>query len=553
MISDGVLSAKTKLAGGAATGLAYFVCSLFLAPLVADANSAMPMWIPSGIAAAGSVIFGLWVAPFVFVGSLLAALQSSAPPLSVAMATAAAIEVAVFHVLIRGSWRVGTVPAGLGRTIGIGSAMVLAPLVTAVVGIAYVALANTLTQSVLLMFAMRWMSEVAGIGTLASIAILWMVPSQVTSVVQRIEATGAVIITVLAAGLLYWIQLPQPVLRAVPFVFLPLFTWIAFRCEARGMALTVAAVSVISTVATMAGRGPFAGVALDESMLALNIVISVFTITSLALAVLVSDHRRSLAALESARSELESAAEAKDRFLANMSHELRTPLNSVIGFSDMLLSGMVGELEDEQVRQVGMINNSGRHLLSLVNDILDLACITSTQVTVESEEFDLRDVTQSVVDAVRPMAVQKGLTLDLAFDVPDGTIATDRRKVSQILLNLVSNAVKFTDSGAVVLRVSCNGEDGVIFSVTDSGIGIPEDDIGHVFEEFHQLTTREAGKPEGTGLGLAISLRLARMLGGRMAVDSHVGVGSTFTFLLPARLCAATECPEVDSLVAPAR
>jgi len=552
MISDRLPSVKSRLVGGVATGLAYFTLSSHFFPLVSGANAAAPMWIPSGIAAAGAVVFGLWVVPFVFLGSLLAALRTSPVPISGMMAFAAAFEIIVFNWLLRRAWAAGTVPRGLGRALGIGGAMVLAPLSTAVIEVAHLAISNTITDLPALNFARWWLSEVAGIGAISGIAILWTLPLRTKPTAQRIEAASAIAVTIAAAAVLYWIPLPQPVSRAVPFVFLPLFTWIAFRCEARSMGITIAIVSIISTVATMAGHGPFAGVALDDSLLALNLVISVFAFSSLALAVLVADHKRSLAALEAARMELESAARAKDHFLANMSHELRTPLNSVIGFSDMLLSGLVGELEEEQARQVGMINNSGRHLLSLVNDILDLSRIASGRVSVEPEEFRPREVAESVLDAVRPMAAKKNLAVDLEFEIPDEAIATDRRKVHQVLLNLVGNAVKFTDVGGVVLRVECDDDSSIIFSVKDSGIGIREDDLSHVFEEFSQLASHEAGKPEGTGLGLAISLRLARILGGDMSVASQVGVGSTFTFSLPAVLCCEPAGCEHESLVAPA-
>jgi signal transduction histidine kinase len=237
--------------------------------------------------------------------------------------------------------------------------------------------------------------------------------------------------------------------------------------------------------------------------------------------------------LRRAYREVETASAAKDQFLANMSHELRTPLNSIIGFSDMLLAGLVGDIDAEQTRQVGMINNSGRHLLSLVNDVLDLSRIESGRVRVELEEFDLREAVDAVIEAVRPMAEEKGLSLELDLEGPDALITTDRRKASQILLNLVGNAIKFTDDGTVVLRVSSNHRNGVSFSVSDTGVGIPEGDLGHVFEEFHQLASADAARPEGTGLGLAISLRLARVLGGELAATSEVGVGSTFTFWLP--------------------
>ncbi len=246
---------------------------------------------------------------------------------------------------------------------------------------------------------------------------------------------------------------------------------------------------------------------------------------------LVSERTREL---ELAYAELEAASAAKDQFLANMSHELRTPLNSIIGFSDMLLSGLVGTMDVEQERQIGMINTSGKQLLELVNDVLDLSRIEAGQIRAETEEFELTPLLESVVESLRPAALGKGL--ELRVEVEDGpcVIATDRRKVRQILLNLVGNAVKFTDTGEVVLRAECTSRDTVAFSVSDTGLGIVPSELGRIFDQFVQIAPPDEAKPSGTGLGLAISLRLARILGGDLTVTSSVGEGSVFTLTLPA-------------------
>ncbi|PKQ36750.1 MAG: hypothetical protein CVT59_11005 [Actinobacteria bacterium HGW-Actinobacteria-1] len=240
------------------------------------------------------------------------------------------------------------------------------------------------------------------------------------------------------------------------------------------------------------------------------------------------------AELQRAYRELEAASAAKDQFTANMSHELRTPLNSIIGFSDMLLSGLVGGLDAEQERQIGMINTSGRHLLELVNDVLDLSRIESGNVHVEPEEFELAPLLESVIESLRPAAEAKHLDLSVECSTPVTVLKSDRRKVRQILLNLVGNAVKFTDVGSVVLRVAWDGRETVRFAVADTGVGIPLQELGEVFSEFHQVAPHDEAKPSGTGLGLAISLRLARILGGDLVVESAIGEGSTFTFTLPA-------------------
>ena len=231
--------------------------------------------------------------------------------------------------------------------------------------------------------------------------------------------------------------------------------------------------------------------------------------------------------------QLEEASEAKTRLLSNMSHELRTPLNSVIGFSTILLQGMAGPLNDEQARQIQMIKRGGQALLSLVNDILDLSRVEAGVTQLECSDFAVDEVLGHLVESMRPSAEERGLTLSLVQTCPGLTMHCDQGKVSQILLNLMSNAVKFTDSGSV--EVSCEaGEEDVWFRVKDTGIGIPQEEISLIMEDFHQVDRIDDGmKPAGTGLGLAISWRLAEMMGGSLSVQSRLGEGSTFTLLVP--------------------
>ena len=229
---------------------------------------------------------------------------------------------------------------------------------------------------------------------------------------------------------------------------------------------------------------------------------------------------------------LEDATRAKSDFLASMSHELRTPLNSIIGFSDILMKGLAGELNEEQSKQVGMINNSGRHLLGLVNRVLDLAKIESGVVRSAVHEVDVSEVVRRVFESVRPLAEEKGLELyyDLEPEVP--LIETDDVHVGQILLNLMGNAIKFTREGHVRLSV-VSRDSSVCVSVEDTGPGIPPQDLERVFDEFYQVKEHGVVKASGTGLGLAISRRLAEALGARIELVSTVGEGSTFTLVLP--------------------
>ena len=232
--------------------------------------------------------------------------------------------------------------------------------------------------------------------------------------------------------------------------------------------------------------------------------------------------------------ELESASRHKSEFLANMSHELRTPLNAILGFSEVLSQRMFGEINDKQAEYLGDILESGQHLLSLINDILDLSKIEAGRMELEPSDFALPGAIENTLVLVRERAQRRGIRLTHAFDPHLGTIRADERKVKQVLLNLLSNALKFTpEGGRIDVRAALR--DGVAeVSVTDTGIGISPEDQEAVFEEFRQVGTASK-KVEGTGLGLAISKKFIELHGGKIWVTSQVGTGSTFAFTLPLR------------------
>ncbi|MDO8962921.1 MAG: ATP-binding protein [Coriobacteriia bacterium] len=243
--------------------------------------------------------------------------------------------------------------------------------------------------------------------------------------------------------------------------------------------------------------------------------------------------------------ELSLATLAKSEFLASMSHELRTPLNSIIGFSGVLLQGLAGEVPDEQREQIRMINNAGKHLLSLINDILDLSKIEAGRMEVVPTTFSLDDLVQDTLESVRPLAAERGLALSSEIRGDDAAVCTDSDRLRQIVLNLVGNAVKFTEEGSVVVATDVTDPDVVSVSVMDTGPGIGEDDLERIFEEFVQAPASPTTK--GTGLGLPISRRMAALLGGSVGVTSELGRGSTFTVVVPRRRFA--ECiddPPVD-------
>jgi protein-histidine pros-kinase len=250
----------------------------------------------------------------------------------------------------------------------------------------------------------------------------------------------------------------------------------------------------------------------------------------------VSDRRQIEQALRDKNLELEAASQAKDRFLATMSHELRTPLNAILGFTGTLLMKLPGPLTADQEHQLRTIQGSARHLLLLINDLLDLAKIESGKVELNFEPLESQAILREVATALRPLAETKGLRFTLDLPPQPVMVASDRRALSQIIINLTSNAIKFTEAGEV--RVAARrlpGDAGpvVAFTVQDTGIGIHPADQARLFQAFAQIDPSDR-RHEGSGLGLHVSQRLADLLGGRIELDSAPGQGSRFALLVPA-------------------
>ena len=230
--------------------------------------------------------------------------------------------------------------------------------------------------------------------------------------------------------------------------------------------------------------------------------------------------------------QLEAANRHKSEFLANMSHELRTPLNAIIGFSEVLLERMFGELNDKQAEYLDDILTSGRHLHSLINDILDLSKVEAGRMELDLATFDLPLALDNALTLVRERAARHGIALDLSVDQRIDSLVGDERKIKQVLLNLLSNAVKFTPEGGRITLKAALADGSVEISVTDTGVGIAPEDQDAIFEEFRQVGA-DSAKREGTGLGLTLAKRFVELHGGRIWVKSEVGKGSTFAFTLP--------------------
>jgi protein-histidine pros-kinase len=257
----------------------------------------------------------------------------------------------------------------------------------------------------------------------------------------------------------------------------------------------------------------------------------------------ITEQKRIELSLQEKNVELEKANQAKDNFLATMSHELRTPLNAIIGFTGTLLMRLPGPLTADQEKQLRTVQGSARHLLSLINDLLDLAKIESGKVELHPETILCQGVIQDVVMSLKPQAVAKRLELNFRPPPGDLPVRADRRALSQILLNLINNAIKFTEAGSITVDVERKKTDrgtAIEFRVADTGIGIRSEDQVKLFRAFSQVYDTGKRRQEGSGLGLHLSAKLAELMGGQITFQSEHARGSTFTFTLEER---DTPCP----------
>lgn len=249
----------------------------------------------------------------------------------------------------------------------------------------------------------------------------------------------------------------------------------------------------------------------------------------------ISHEREAAETLRHAMQRAQEADRIKSAFLATMSHELRTPLNSIIGFTGILMQGLAGPLNEEQHKQLGMVQNSSRHLLSLINDVLDISKIEAGQLELSITPFDLRASLEKILTLVTPIAQQKKIALQMKLGQDLGEMHTDQRRLEQIVINLLNNAIKFTEQGSVTLDCY-RQQERYLLRVVDTGIGMRQEELSRIFQPFHQVESGLARAHEGTGLGLAICKRLVARMGGTISVESQPGEGSVFIVSLPQQL-----------------
>jgi signal transduction histidine kinase len=516
-----------------------------------------PIYPPAGIAAAASFIFGPRILPAVFVGQFLNGFPLLAEP-QITLArfilantgggVAAMLEASISVALLRqlaGTWHPFERPRDVVIFL-VGSCLVAA-LVGGMLGtLSLWAVGIVPSEQLQITFVTYFLADAAGIAVFGSLILAWYReprPDANILTISLVITTLAILIGALEAWTGY----------SISFLFLPLFLWAGFRAGARAVTLAATAIIVIAILSTAYGVGPFADAA-NESILLLEGFIAVITFTGLIVVAVRAQQLAAEAALEAHNRMLEQrvlertaeiqdksrqlaeASERKSQFLASMSHELRTPLNAIIGLTEMMVTNAARFGTEKALEPLRRVNAAGTHLLSLINEVLDLSKIEAGKLELNPEPVDLTRLIDEVIGTAGQLAEKNKNRLVVEASEDVGTLTADSLRLKQILLNLLSNACKFTKDGEVALRVRkvVDGHAWIELAVADTGIGLTAEQRAKLFQDFTQADSLTARRYGGTGLGLALSRRLARMMGGDVTVASEPGKGSVFTVRMPA-------------------
>jgi signal transduction histidine kinase len=525
----------------AALALVYVIAARAGLMMDAVGGFATLVWPPSGLALAALLIFGPGLWPGVFAGAFLANLLTGAPVfVALGIATGNTLEAALAVYALR---QIPGFQVSLERVADVVGlillAAVLSTLVSATIGVASLYLGGIVSAGQLgETWRAWWLGDLIADLLVAPILLVWSSgPRRLRDPRRRVEAV-ALGIAVVAASLLIFAGpagMPTATGRyAQAYLFFPLLIWAALRFGQRGAISTAFVVSVIAVWGTALGHGPFVRPALHQSLIALQTFMGVATATFLVLGASIAERRRAEEEVRLARARAEEANRAKAEFLAVMSHELRTPLNAISGYVDLLSVGVDGPLTEKQQVSLSRIQLNQQHLLSLIDDVLSFARIEAGKLNVDVQTVLVNDVVATLEAIIRPELQRK--ELDFSCEPCDRALSVraDPEKLRQILLNFLANAMKFTPKrGQIRVGAELRAELVRIW-VSDTGVGIPSDQIAHVFEPFFQVEQGPTRRYAGIGLGLAIARDLAHAMNGELRLESNVGKGTTASVLLPA-------------------
>jgi signal transduction histidine kinase len=523
----------------AAVAALYILAALAGLRMDAVSGFASLVWPPTGIALAAVLLLGRRIWPGIFVGALVANLLTGAPSLAAAgIATGNTLEAVVGAYALS---RVAGFRLSLDRLRDVLALIVLAAavstMISATIGVTTLYAAGLVQQS---KFAETWrtwwIGDAIGALLVAPAILVWAKRPRLHPSPRGFAEAAILSLGFMLASLLLFIapftSEGGPLGQA--YVFFPLLMWAAIRFGQRGSVTATVVVSAIAVIGTVLGRGPFIQPTLHESLLTLQTFMGVTAATFLVLGASVSERERYEEELRAARDIATAANSAKAGFLAVMSHELRTPLNAIAGYAEILSLGVDGPLTPKQNDAVARIRNNQQHLLALIDDVLNFAKIEAGSTSITSEPVQVCELLDSLEPVLRPDLVRRELTF--VWNGCDRAVAVqaDPVRLRQILLNVLGNAIKFTPPHGHIELSALRTADKVSICVSDTGIGIPPDKIGRVFEPFFQVQSGTTREYAGVGLGLAISRDFARAMGGDIEVESAQGQGSVVTIELPA-------------------
>ncbi len=537
--------------------------------LAIDPGNVTAVWPPSGIALAALLIGGNRLWPGVWLGAFVAntwmhkGLAVSGVDFAVGTAIGAGSVLQAWAGAEALRQWIGTNDP-LGRAMHVFRFVLVAIamcVISSTLGVASLYAAGIKSSSELgVLWLTWWLGDLVGVLVVTPLFLAWGLPAA-SGRSGRLGEALLMFITLAVTSLIVFGQWFPNDRYPLVFLVFPSLIWAALRFNQRIVTVCIVALAGVAISWTVHGAGPFAMDTTNESLLVLQTYVGVVTLASLILFASVAERRSAEEVMQqlnvslvrqahelAAESERAKAADRlKSAFLATMSHELRTPLNSIIGFTGLLHQGLAGPLNSEQKKQIGMVLGSSRHLLSLVNDVLDLTKIEAGDLQVSFQPFDLREAIEHSRQLLLPLAERKGLRLEVRVATEIGRIVGDRRRVEQVLLNLVGNGIKFTDKGQVTVLADVlpNGRPNsdrvntvhhgpvARIQIVDSGIGIRPEDLGKLFKAFRQLDSGLNRQHEGTGLGLVICQKLLDAMGGGIVVQSQWGAGSTVIVTLP--------------------
>jgi signal transduction histidine kinase len=508
--------------------------------LDAVAGFATLVWAPSGLALATLLILGPGLWPGVFIGAFLANLLTGAPAIvALGIGAGNTLEPVLAVYALR---QIPGFQVSLERLADVIGLIVLAAglstMVSATIGVTSLYLGGIASSGQLGdTWRAWWLGDLIGDLLVAPFLLVWAGGPQKRDDPKRPVETLALAIAVIAASLLIFggaAGIPTSTGKfAQAYMFFPLLIWAAIRFGQRGGITTAFTVSVIAIWGTALGHGPFVRPALHQSLIALQAFMGIATATFLVLGASISERRRAEEEMQLAHTRAAEANRAKAEFLAVMSHELRTPLNAISGYVDMLSLGVDGALSDKQRSSLTRIQLNQQHLLSLIDDVLSFAKIEAGRLNLDVRRVRVQDVVTTLEALVRPELQKKDLIFSCEPCEDSLSVRADPEKLRQILLNFLANAIKFTPERGRISVGADHRDKLVRIWVSDTGIGIPSDQIPHVFEPFFQVEQGTTRRYPGIGLGLAIARDLAHAMDGELRLESTAGEGTTVSLLLP--------------------